>query len=781
MSFNRFAIVIGVSAMLGSSIAVAAVPELEQIVVTAQKREQSVQDVPISISAVSAAGLERNKVDSIFSLQAVVPGLQVQAVDPPGQGTAFALRGLGNSVFNMGFDPAVATFVDGIYRSRSGLVASTDFLDLDRVEVLKGPQGTLFGKNTTAGVVHLISKKPDFNAVSGLVEVGGEEYSRFRVKAAINLPASDTLAFRLAANVAHGDGWLKVVGGGDNINNLNRWAVKAQMLFEPSKNFSMHVIADFAKVNERTNLPLRIVNDPRSAAANGALATAAGSSIIDPANLSGLTTESNIPPQYRAEDKGVAVELNWAPAEGLKLTSLSGYRHYNDSMSKDNDFSGVDMLRSQQDLPKVTLASEELRLAGKVDLGTGRALNWMFGGFYSDEKIELENDFIWGSQIGNLQFFGPIIVPGIAFQHHFQQDIKSKAAFGQLTYDFTDQLSLTTGVRWSDDKKDGSMVSAYPVTNNFGLPNSLPLAVVHDYDTEYKSAAPTYTASLQYKPMEDVMTYFTYAHGYKSGGISMTRDAAGEALFFGSPVAGCPTGSVSVGGPLCSAPASDPRFDKETADHFELGLKSDLADGRVRLNVALFNTHFKGLQLQTLRADGSFAVSNVAGARSQGVELETLWAATSELTVNASVQYLDAKFDSGIPALTIAPGFLPLGGERLPFSSEWTGNLGLNYEHHLSGDWRVFASGNAYYRTSYFNFTEPVVDRVQGGYALYTLRAGFGAKNWDIAAACRNCGDKIYTWSNFQIPFDGTLLGHTTQWAHIAEPRVWSVTASYRF
>ena len=212
MSFNRFAIVIGVSAMLGSSIAVAAGPELEQIVVTAQKREQSVQDVPISISAVSAAGLERNKVDSIFSLQAVVPGLQVQAVDPPGQGTAFALRGLGNSVFNMGFDPAVATFVDGIYRSRSGLVASTDFLDLDRVEVLKGPQGTLFGKNTTAGVVHLISKKPDFNAVSGLVEVGGEEYSRFRVKAAINLPASDTLAFRLAANVAHGDGWLKVVG-----------------------------------------------------------------------------------------------------------------------------------------------------------------------------------------------------------------------------------------------------------------------------------------------------------------------------------------------------------------------------------------------------------------------------------------------------------------------------------------------------------------------------------------------------------------------------------------
>jgi outer membrane receptor protein involved in Fe transport len=403
------------------------------------------------------------------------------------------------------------------------------------------------------------------------------------------------------------------------------------------------------------------------------------------------------------------------------------------------------------------------------------------GGYYSDEEIELENDFIWGSQVGNLQFFGPIIVPGIAFEHDFKQEITSTALFGQLDVEVTDKFSVSAGARWSEDEKEGSLVSSYPVTNNFGLPNSLPLPVVHDYDTKYSSDEPTYSASLQYAFNDDVNSYFTYSHGYKAGGISMTRDAAGAALFFGNPVTGCPPGSVPVGGPLCGAPPSDPRFDEETADHFEIGLKTSLLDGRMRLNLAAWSTQFDGLQVQTLREDGSFAVSNVEGATSQGIEAESSLAITDDLSASFGLQYLDATYDDGIPALTDSPGFLPLGGQDLPFASEWSGNVGLNYNHEMGNGWRFLADANAYFRTEYYNFTEPVVDRVQGGYTFYNGRIGVGVGDWEFAAWCRNCSDKRYTNSNFQIPFDGAIVGASTRWSHVAEPRMWGITARYSF
>lgn len=777
-SYRTLAVASAITAVFHAASASSQV--LEEIVVTAQKREQSLQDVPISVAAVSAESLVQNKIETIYSLQAVVPGLQVQAVDPPGQGTAISLRGLGNSVFNMGFDPAVATFVDGIYRSRSGLVASSDFLDLERIEVLKGPQGTLFGKNTSAGLIHMISKKPDFAGVSGVLEAGFEDYNRYRLKGSVNLPASETVAFRLAGSYAQGDGWMKLIGSGKEIHDLDRYAFKAQMYAEPTENLAIHVLADYASADEICCAPMRNRNDANTVALNGPLAAAVGSGIVDPPKLDRLLVESNLPPHFEARDAGISAEINW-DNDGLLVTSVTGYRDYHDENTKDNDFSGVDMLRSNQSLPKVNLLSEELRLASEVALGGERVLNWVFGGFISREKIELENDFIWGPQIGNLMFFGPIIVPGTAFEHRFEQNIDSTAVFGEVHAELTDRFSVTAGARWSRDEKDGTLVSNYPVTNVFGLPNSLPLAVVHDYDARYSSEEPTYTASLQYDFSDDVKSYLTYSRGYKSGGISMTRDAAGQQLFFGNPVTGCPPDTIP-NGPLCFNPvAADPTFDKETADHFEIGLKTDLLDGRVRLNLAAWNTSFDGLQLQTLRSDGSFAVTNVKGATSRGAELESSYAITEGLSATLALQYLDATFDKGIPALTVAPGFLPLGGERLPFSSEWTGNLGLNYLHELGNGWRFFADGNAYYRTKYYNFTEPVVDRVQSGYTLLNGRVGFGSDSWEFAAWCRNCSDERYTWSNFQIPFDGMILGHSTRWSHVAEPVMWGVTATYRF
>ena len=762
---------------------------LEEVTVTAQKREQSMQDVPISVSAVSELALQNNLVDNIYDLQSAVPALQIQAVDPPSQGTAFALRGLGNSVFNMGFDPAVATFVDGVYRSRSGLMATADFIDLERVEVLKGPQGTLFGKNTTAGVVHFISKKPDFDGTSGFVQGSYEEYERYRLKGSVNFTASDTAAFRIGATYANGDGWLKLIGSGKEIHDLDRFSIKAQGLFLPSDNLSIHVIADYATLNEICCAPLRNVNDPLSALVNGAAAAAAGSGIVDPANLNALVAESNLPPGFKADDVGVSVEINWNTSDSTSLTSISAWREYDDSTLKDNDFSGVDVLRGNQSLPKVSLLSQELRLAGSGETAGGNQFNWLIGGFYSHEEIEVINEFIWGPQITLFPFFAPGLfgnVPGRAFYHKFKQDIDSSAIFAHGSIGLTNTVTLTVGARYSKDDKKGSMVSDHPFTNAFGAPNSLPLAVVYDYNAKHDDSEPTYTASIDWKPADNVMLFATYSKGYKSGGISMTRDAAGSALTFGDPVLGCAPGFTPIPEtPFCSGPMYSPTFEKEEADHFEVGVKSDLLEGRWRLNVSAWDTKFDNLQTQTLRSDGAFAVVNIKGAESRGVEVETEFAVTEAVTLNAAIQFLDATFNKGLPPLT--PGFPPLSGQDLPFSSDTTANFGINFEQPGGeNDWRVYGSANAYYRSDYFNFTEPTPDRVQDSYTLYNLRAGVRNGNWDFSVWCRNCSDERVTWSNFQIPFDGLLIAppgssHGTRWSHVAEPRIWGASVSYRF
>lgn len=763
---------------------------LEEIIVTAQKREQSLQDVPISISAVGAEALERNLVSDIYDLQAAVPALQIQAVDPPAQGTAFALRGLGNSVFNLGFDPAVATFVDGVYRSRSGLMAASDFLDLERVEVLKGPQGTLFGKNTTAGVIHFISKKPDFEGTSGSIEAGFEEHGRYRVKGSVNLVASDTVAFRIGATYAAGDGWIDLIGSGEDIHDLDRLAIKAQGLFKPTDDLSIHVIADFATLEEICCVPLRNVNDPFTVPVNGAAAASVGSGIVDPPSLDNLVSESNFAPQYEADDIGVTLEVNWDINDEMTLTSITGYRNFDDTTLKDNDFSGVDVLRSNQSVPEISLLSEELRLSGAMELSSGRAMNWMIGGYYSTENIELVNEFIWGPQITSFPFFAPGLFgnqPGRAFFHLFEQEIDSSAFFAHTNFELSDTVSLTVGARYSNDDKKGTMTSDHPMTNAFGLFNSLPLGVVYDYDATNDDSEPTYTIGLDWKPRDDTLVFLTYSHGYKSGGISMTRDAAGIAVTLGDPVLGCPPGFTALGGPLCGGPQFSPTFEREEADHVELGLKSDLLDGKLRLNGAIWNTDFENLQTQTLRSDGAFAVTNIAGATSLGAEVETTWVASDTVSINAAVQWLDATYDEGLPPLTNAPGFLPLGGEDLSFASEVTANVGIDFQRPVSnGDWDFYLNANAYYRTKYFNFTEPVVDRVQDGYTQTSLRLGFRSDSWDFSAWCRNCGDERVTWSNFQIPFDGLLIAppgssHGTRWSHIAEPRIWGVTAAYRF
>ena len=765
-SLARTALAVALAALTAPAFSQAA---LEEIIVTAQKREQSLQDVPIAISALSGDALRSAVVNDIFDLRAAVPALEVRAVDPPSQGTAFALRGLGTSVFNMGFEPTVATFLDGVYRSRSGLLASTDLVDMERIEVLKGPQGTLFGKNTSGGVVTLYTHKPDLEKTAGSVDLSYEEYNRVRANGMVNLPLSSTAALRLTGSWAKGDGWLDNVVTGKEIADLDRYSLRGQLLLVPTDDLSIRVIADYAELDEACCTALRYENDPRSGAFNGPIAGSIGSQVIDPANIEDYKVDLNIDPRLKAKDKGLSAEINW-DFGAAALTSISAWRDYQDSNFKDNDFTGVDTLLSNQNLPKVSLLSQELRLAGDSD-SIASGFEWTVGAYYSKEKIELENEFIWGSQgsFGGIFFWH---APNYrAYLASFEQETESMAAFAQGTLHINDRLALTLGGRYTDDQKDGSLVNDQPVApGGPPIPTVFPLGFVYDYDAQKDDSEPTYTASLQYDFAENVMGYVSYTHGYKSGGISMTRDAAGTQFL------------LTPGGPVGPLPGQDPTFDKETADSVEIGLKSDLLDQRLRLLVAAWHTQFDDLQVQVLRpADGAFAVSTAKGATSQGVELEGTLAVTEALTLNASVQWLDATYDNGTGTLS---GVADLDGQDLPFASEWTGTVGANFETPVSDSLTLFLNGNVFMRTDQRLSAEILsYDTEQDSYALLTLRAGVKTPDdkWELAAWCRNCTDESYAVSKFRIPFDGNLFFAATTFSHVGTPRIMGVTGSYRF
>ena len=240
--------VLSVSVGMAASVSSAAV--LEEVIVTAQKREQSMQDVPFSVSAMTGETLSSRGINTVMDLQNISPSLMSPSSGSPGQGASFRLRGFGSPGFALGIEPAVATFIDGVYRSRSG-VAVNDLVDINRVEILKGPQGTLFGKNTTAGVIHVITNRPNLENVEGFIEADYEvEYEGTRLKGMINTPIGEKSALRIAGMWGEGDGWLENKGTPDDANNLDRYNIHAQYLWVPSDDLDINLSVSSGEIDE---------------------------------------------------------------------------------------------------------------------------------------------------------------------------------------------------------------------------------------------------------------------------------------------------------------------------------------------------------------------------------------------------------------------------------------------------------------------------------------------------------------------------------------------------
>jgi iron complex outermembrane recepter protein len=441
-----------------------------EIIVTATKREQTLQETPVAVSVTTADAIERAQIRDIADLATVVPSLRVSQLQSA-FATSYSIRGFGTDGNNIGLEPSVAMFVDGIYRSRA-IAQISDLPDIQRVEVLRGPQSTLFGKNASAGVISLVTKKPAFD-FGGLVEASYGNYNAVVLKGYLTGPVSDSIAASLAGGYNRRDGYLTNGFNGDDLNNRNRWFARGQLLFEPGTDLSIRLIADYDEIDESC---CGVVNVLPSAATNAVRAV--GGQVNDfRNNPGGDVVFTDVDPFNRIKNYGVSGQIDYAFGD-VTATSITSYRKTELAANQDVDFTSAALATGanigQADIDTLT---QELRLASDFD----GPVNFLLGGYYFDETVDTSDQITFGSQFrpyvdllvrgltGNTQnvplleatlsaltgqnFTNRFFIAGQGFQNNIRQDNEAWSVFGNVDFEFTPGLVLTLGANYTKDKK----------------------------------------------------------------------------------------------------------------------------------------------------------------------------------------------------------------------------------------------------------------------------------------------------------------------------------------
>jgi iron complex outermembrane recepter protein len=796
-------------------------PALSEIIVTAQKREQNIQDVPISVIALSAEQLKEGGVTDIKNLQALTPGLTVTSTTSENVTTA-RIRGIGTVGDNPGLESSVGVVIDGVYRPRNG-VGFGDLGEIEQIEILEGPQGELFGKNNDAGVINIVTKRPS-TTFGVTAEVTGGNYNDREINASVTGPLGAISAGRFYAGYQRRDGFLNINTGlgpnsDDNTDNRNMYTMRGQYLVTPSDAISFLVIGDYSKRNESCCGAVQVADGPFAGIANalasipalggqtGALAEA--SPPLSPFSRQAYANQG-ITQQIR--DTGISGQLDW-DLGFAKLTSITAWRDNTIISGNDVDYTGIDILQqpgnegNQTDFKQT---SEELRLAGK-----NGPLDWLVGGFFSSE-ILTSNTAIYAGNAWDLYISGlasasvgttppnfllipgftgqppgSTFIPGVSGEQDFyHQTSKSYAFFTNETYNITQGLDLTAGLRYTSEKKsatsnyvdpDGGSGCGRLLTSGAALlpPTSPEYQFLIGYGCATlfnpffagKSTAQSLsegnvsgTVKLSYRFTDDVMAYVSWANGYKAGGFNLARVTSTTG----------PEGALT--------PNFDTEFPRETVQSYEIGVKSLLADRTVRLNASVFDQKYTNFQLNTYTGI-QFVVSSIRKVESKGAEFDTSWATPlSGLSLSGGVTYAFTninEFGGSLPlfAPNLATSLNRLN-DRLSFAPLWSGVVAATYRVPLSSSLEFRANVNEKYNSSYNTGSDLDPRKLQGGYGLLNARLGVGSSDgkWTVEIWGANLANKGY----YQVAFDAPIQYNQVD-AFLADPRTFGITARTKF
>jgi iron complex outermembrane receptor protein len=636
---------------------------IEEIIVTANKREASLQDTPLAISAIGGGAMEERGIDDVSNLQSYVPNLRVgQEQD----GVKITLRGIGIQGTSSITDNGVAFYQDNFYLSRPA-GGSAVFYDVNRVEVLRGPQGTLYGRNATGGVINVISNEPTTRGFEG--EVGASYGSRnlWEVRGWLNAPLGDVAAARISAVYTEEDGYVKNLSGPDLYGSNGDLTVRGQIKVGDVDSVELLLYGLYSKLKGSGTANQFLTRNIGGPGPTQALLRTLPPLITDP-----LVSDIDAPAFLNVETKLAFARLR-KDFGGVEAYLQVGRMWQDTSNQQDFDGSPVDVsiFNKTQD-NKAT--SVEARLSSTGD----GPFSWILGGYYFDEETYIQRRV----RLKGLTPGGIISLPDFLLDEFGNSS--TIAGFASLTYALSDAFRVTGGIRYTEDKKDGRKITL----GNFGqpFPPDLPNA---QFPADVKFDKVTWKVGLEYDVSPDVFAYASVSNGYKAGGFNLSSD--------GRP------------------------YNPETITAYEAGIKSDLFDRTARVNVDAFYYDYTDLQLTTLgvAADGVTPgqfTTNAAASTIWGVELDTQWELTPGFLFTAGYSYIDATFDEYVNRDPLAgPGpALDLAGNRLPFVSKHTVNLGLQYETTL-GSGTLTLAANTNFHSDFFlrEFNNRNIDRVE--------------------------------------------------------------------
>jgi len=688
-----------------------------EVVVTARHKIERAQDVPVALSAVSGTNLERTGAYTIADLQQQTPSLTAYNSNPRNSSTA--IRGIGVSSASDGLDTSVGVYVDNVYLGRPGM-ALADLVDVDRVEVLRGPQGTLFGRNSSAGVVNITTRAPSFD-FGFYGEVSGGNYGYNQERLAVTGPLVDgLLAFRVTAFNTRRDGTLPNLKTGSPGNSVDRNGGRVQLLLTPTSNFKLRWSADYSQEDDTCCVSATKLVLPASLSATTAR-TLQALATLGYVPAAGNFTRNNAPQEMRTHQGGTSLQADWDLGFAT-ATSITAYRQWYFNPLQDSDGTPLDVIQVNVATTHDKQFSQEFRLAS----GPGR-FNWQAGAYYFHQRLQdhyILNQFGYDAsafyttyaRLANPNAAAVTIAPGSQYLDDVDTHTNSLAFFGQANFEITPRLIATGGLRYTHDKRDG--VSD---TSTAGTPNAATSLPFH-YDVAVKGNNVSYLGTLSWKPVDGLLAYVTYSTGYKGAGLNLNA-------------------AVSAGTPLVLQP--------EKARSWEAGLKQQWLGNRLTLNLDIYRTTLSGLQANIVPSNGNRSyLANVGDVLAKGVEADANWRLTHNLTLTANGAYNDAKYSSYTngPCPVGVSGICDLTGKRLYQAPKWTANAIADIHFETANGIRPYAIARYAYRSSMFGTADDGPYSRIPGYGIAEFRIGAALKQgkYDVSAWVENAFDKKY-------------------------------------
>jgi iron complex outermembrane receptor protein len=748
-------------------------PVIEEVVVTAQKRAENVQDVPLSIIAVSEKAMAAKGIENAVDLARAVPNLRLDATAQQA-GVALRIRGFG-AASNFAIDPSVAPYIDGAFIPRPGAILTT-FLDVESVEVLRGPQGTLFGRNATVGAISLRTFAPSTAGFAAKAVAQAGNYGSYQGEAMVNIPVNDQFAVRFAGLANTTDGFIKNRLDGETYGQNSLAEGRLSAMWRPTDDLTWIGRLDYARTSG-DGVAINQVD----------VATATPTQLARySARLGGNPTTLSDPPSFKTNQlfdnlnlsdtqTGITSDITWNTLGDYTVRLINSYRDWKNKQS-DGDvvFTTANLLNRDGSFSSQSQSHELQLLSPEGALLNGK-LDFVAGLYYFDEDYRTSEIFNLGTQW--CSFVVGAAAPGLvgpcnaapkqrAAQGQFSQGASSLAAYIQTTFAITPDLDLILGARETQDRKSGTFQQA--ITN----PTAALLRVPENTRMSFKDTRPSYRANLTWRVRPDIMAFVNYSTGYKSGGFN---SAGGAAVL----------GQKRV-------------FNSETSKDWEIGVKSMLLDRRVQLNFNLYRTDLDNFQDRSF--DGvTFVVRNAGSVRAQGFELEGQARPDEHVALDWGVAYLDSKFTDnknapGLPGCTGAANSCPtvqdLTDRPTTFAPKWQVNLGAEYRTSpLVGGFTARVRGDMNYTSGMYTSNDLNPQSWVKAVTLWNARLGVASpdQSLNVDLFVDNLTDEHVFTTKFPQILDAVFgvrdpaTGSTLMRGFMNTPRTFGVRASKTF